>query len=439
MMRVTLFLIKAIAMQRDYAFIVARYLTIALPVLILWPVPSDIAICTIAALFLWRSARTRDWSWCRERWAQVLGILWLYMVARGLFAAHPHDAMGRALPFGRYIVFSAGIARWTLLHAPTRRLFARTLTAMVVVSACDGLLQWLIDFDLLLHLAVHVPSAGAEHVRLTGPFSKPILGIMLTWLAFPALLPLLLTPNGKPKESRKLLEGLACMLATFAAIALSGERIALMLLLMGCCAGALLLPLRKRVVLMGLVAIVALLGALALLSPAMVKRQVVSTQETLAHWNQSPYGMLLASDLTLAVQNPVFGLGTGQFRTSCEALYVRDTARIQEMCKTHPHNVYLEWLIESGIIGLGLFVAFMVAVFGDCARVFSKLKGNPLFTGMLIAFIFRAWPFMSSTGFFSRWASPPFWLVLGGLLVYTRRQPEPRDADPAFTLQDTGL
>jgi O-antigen ligase len=427
-------------MLRKYLLPTASFLTVLLPVLLIWPVPADIALTTIAVLFLVHCWQQKTWGWCSEGWLRLLALLWMYMIARGLFVAHPLDAMARALPFVRYIVFAAALAHGTLADPETRRRFGIVLSGMVVITALDGLLQWGAGADLLRHPIIVVPSGGGVHLRLTGPYSKPILGIMLTWFAFPALLPLLLTPHGALKGSGAVLRGGALLLATVAAIALSGERIALLLLLMGCLAAGLLLPLRKRLLFAGLGGIVLLLGVLALASPEVFKRQVYSTQETLTHWQQSPYGMLLQSDLALAEKHPLIGMGTGGFHAACEELYAGDTARIEGMCKTHPHNIYLEWLIENGMIGLGLFTAFVVAVFRGCARVFRARRGDPLFVGMLIAFIFRAWPLMSSTGFFSRWGAPPFWLVLGALLVYTVRQPEhKRDADSSVTLQKPGL
>lgn len=427
-------------MPSEHLFRAASILTVMLPALVLWTVPADIAICVISVLFVIHSYMQKSWEWCREDWVRLLVLLWLYMIARGLFTAHPPEAMSRAMPFVRYTVFAAALARWTLADTRTRTYFAIALSAVVVITALDGLIQRGSGSDLLRHPLIVVPTGGGEHLRLTGPFSKPILGIMLTWLAFPALLPALISPQGTLRRGGALVRGIVFTFAALAAIMVSGERIALLLLLMGCFLAALMLPLNKKVLFAALGGVLLLLGALMLANPEILKRQVSSTQETLTHWEQSPYGMLLESDMALAAQHPVFGMGTGEFRTGCEELYAGDKARIEGMCKTHPHNIYLEWLIENGAIGLGLFIAFIVSALAGCARVFRMRRGDPLFIGLLIAFIFRAWPFMSSTGFFSRWGAPPFWLVLGALLVYTARQPEQKShVDPSLPLQGPGF
>jgi len=404
-------------------FRAASAITIIFPLLLISTVAADVGLSLIAVLFLARSHIRKDWGWCREAWVWLLGLLWLYMIARGLFALEPKAALGRALPFGRYIVFAAALARWTLKDEATRRRFLSVLTGAVVFCAFDGLLQYATGRDLLWHPIIHDPNTG--HVRLNGPFpKKPILGIMLTFFAFPVLLPLLF--SGRRPFA------LLCLLAVTAAIALSGERMALLLMLMGWGITVLLLRPRWRLVLGGFAGLVVLLGVLAFAVPDFLKRQIVSTEQTLAHFWESPYGLLLEGDLALVAEHPVIGLGADQFQGYCEAHYGNQA---KQMCNTHPHNIWLEWLIEEGVIGFALFAGAILFIFRDCICAFLSGLKDPLFAGLLIALCLRLWPFMSTTNFFSRWGAPPFWLVLGALLVYTAGKPEKKsDADPPLTL-----
>jgi O-antigen ligase len=411
-------------------FKAACALTVVFPVLLPSAMLADIALCIIAASFLAHCFMQKEWGWLKESWARTLLLLWLYMIARGLFAEHPKEALSRGLPFARYLVFAAALARWTLADIVTRRRFFGALSGFVIFCAGDGLLQYVTGDDLLGHPLIHDPHNG--HIRLSGPFTRPVLGIMLAWLAFPALLPALLARKGNR------LATLAGMFAVLAAVALSGERMALLLTLLGCGLAAVLLRLQKKALCAGFLSIILLLGALAFLSPDMFERQVASTRGTLEHWQESPYGMLLKSDLALAAEHPVTGLGAGHFKSACEALYPDDAAKIAAMCNTHPHNIYLEWLIEEGITGLTLFVVFVSLVLKDGIGIFLRREGNPAFAGLFVAFALRVWPFMSTTGFFSRWGAPPFWLALGALLVYTQGKGA-KNAGASIPFQDSGL
>ena len=416
-------------MPRDPLLKAASILTLLLPLVFVWTVPADIAITLVALLFLAKSFRDRDFSWCREGWFVCLGALWVYISIRSGFSEIPKEAYPRTLPFIRYAVFAAALGRWTLADPWVRKRFGWVLSLLVLFYALDGLLQWVVGFDIFLRRSVHL--SVSDHLRLTGPFTKPILGIMLTWLAFPAMLPMLIDDNGQLKKGRALIMGLAYAVVILALIVLSGERMALMLTLMGGLLSVLLLPLPRRIVFTGLGGMVLLLAALALASPEVLHRQIDSTAETLAHWHESAYGMIFDSDVAVIKGSPVIGVGAGQFLQACSRLYPGDATAVSVRCSTHPHNIYLEWLVEEGVIGFVLFCAAVLCVLASAIRAYPVHRASPLYVGLLIAFTYRAWPFMSSTGFFSRWGAPPFWLVLGALLVYTAGQRgSMRDAGP---------
>lgn len=423
-------------MGHKKTFTIACLFTSIFPALLLSPVLSDIGLCIIAVCFLLHCYQTQNWSWCRESWVRILLLLWLYMIGRGLCAPDPKAALASSMPFIRYIVFAVALARWTLENGPTHQKFLYVLCGVVIACAIDGLVQYIFGYDIMLHKLIHDPNVG--HIRLSGPFSRPILGIMLTWLAFPALLPLLFDSKAKPQWNKKGGGAIIGLLIVITAIALSGERMALLLTLLGSFIAACILPLSKRLLCVGAAIILLLLTGLTWVAPEMFERQVTSTIQTVSHWEQSPYGLLLRSDLTLATEHPLIGLGADHFRASCEALYAGDKPRIDAMCNIHPHNIYLEWLIEEGCIGLGLFIFFVAIVLRDSIAVLYQNRGNPIFVGWFIAFVLRVWPFMSTTGFFSRWGAPPFWLAVGALLVYTAAKGE-KNAGASLSFQDTGL
>ena len=172
----------------------ATFLTGIFPLLILaGSFPSEAGMALIAGMFLLHSYFARDWNWCNEPWAKCLLALWVYMIARGVLAQYPLQALGRALPFGRYFIFAAALGNWTFRDESVRRRFFMLLTGVLVFCALDGLLQWFTGHDLFRHA---IPYDGQGHIRLTGPFTKPCLGIMLAWLFLPPCFRLLMTGDG---------------------------------------------------------------------------------------------------------------------------------------------------------------------------------------------------------------------------------------------------
>jgi O-antigen ligase len=402
--------------MKFYLFRAASFITILFPLFLVSGVVADVALSLIAALFLLHSYVTKDWHWASEKWFLSLTALCIYMIVRGLLAEFPREAMRHSLPFLRYAIFAAALSHWTLQDALTRKRFFHMLSACVIFVAIDGLLQWVTWRDIFFR---EIIVDYLAHFRLTGPFKAPILGIMLAWFMFPVCLSWLITEGGIWRRDRFRLLGIVGTLGVIAVIALSGERMALLLALCGWLIALPLLPVSKRLLLLIPVAGVILVGALGLLSPDLFDRQIRSTWQTIAHWQDSRYGKLFVSDMNVAKENIVFGSGSGHVRIYCPKINPPTTSNPEDLCNTHPHNIYMEWLIEEGIIGLIVFSAFVIAIFGRCWKAWPYAKLSPVFIGLLVAFILRVWPFLSSTNFFSRWGAPPFWLILAALLSYT--------------------
>jgi O-antigen ligase len=150
-------------------------------------------------------------------------------------------------------------------------------------------------------------------------------------------------------------------------------------------------------------------------------RQVASTIETIRDLPQTHYGVIWTSALRISADHPLFGLGPRVYRTVCPdsaygPLYPYDR---QEMrCATHPHNFYLEWLVDCGIVGLGLFLLAMALVL---RRFLSGFRMDPrdwAHAGLLVTLLARLLPIASSTSFHHAWSAVPFWLVIGWGLSY---------------------
>jgi hypothetical protein len=416
--------------MRKWVTDIASWLIILFPLLLVaGHVVPDIALSLIGFFFLVHCAERRDWRWLQARWVQCLLVTWVYIMLRGCFSENALVSLHRSLPWFRYIVFAAALAYWLFLNDTTRNRFFIALTWVILFFALDGLLQWFAGRDILWHARL---TDTLGHYRLTGPWNKPILGIMLAWLSFPVCVQFLLPEAENPARRKVLHFGIVLTLLVLATIIVSGERMALLLSLFGWAIAIVMLSARSKAVWLVLACGIALIGLLALISPQVLGRQVNSTIDTLTHWQQSPYGQIFASGLELVKQNPLFGIGSAEFSSSCAALYTDPTANAQA-CNTHPHNIYMEWLIENGIIGLVLFIAFIAAVIAACARHWRRNCASPAFIGLFIAFMLRVWPIASSTNFFSSWGAPPFWLVLGALLAYTAAKEE-NDADHTVTV-----
>jgi O-antigen ligase len=72
------------------------------------------------------------------------------------------------------------------------------------------------------------------------------------------------------------------------------------------------------------------------------------------------YRMQIYRDsLSMAIHKPILGYGMGTFSTA----YPAHRSFYSDLFVNHAHNDYLEMLVDAGLLGLGLFVWFLVGVY----------------------------------------------------------------------------
>jgi len=101
-------------------------------------------------------------------------------------------------------------------------------------------------------------------------------------------------------------------------------------------------------------------------------------------------------------KNKIFGNGIKSFRKDCQKLSMH---KVDRLCSNHPHNYYLEILVETGILGfsvvlvMGLLFAFFII------KKFKFLNDNTLENLFLfaatISLILEAFPFKSTGSIFT--------------------------------------
>jgi O-antigen ligase len=405
---------------------VAKTLLVALPLLFLiGRAPADAALTLIGMLFLVRSALDRDWRWVGTPWVGVALALWLYLALVSGFAADPGAAYSRALPFGRFVVFAAALQYWLLIEGATRRLLLWVLALVLAFVVLDSLLQFATGRDVLGH--------GYEAMRLTGPFSGPVPGTFIARTCFPVLGLLLAAAIAWPRVRRALL-AIALIVLLGITIALTGERMALLTFGLGVLVFLILVKeMRGPLLLAGLVGTLLMAGAVAT-SPDLRVRLIGHTTYDMTNFWERRYGELILRNVRIWWREPFIGIGLKNFRTEC----VNDTFEAvgppSDRCYTHPHSVWLEWLVEAGAIG---FVGFLILVGLWTHAVARGLRAiEPadylIAVGALASLVVFLWPLRLSMSFFSNWNAILFWLVLGLALALcaprgrpTRVPPEP--------------
>ena len=101
-------------------------------------------------------------------------------------------------------------------------------------------------------------------------------------------------------------------------------------------------------------------------------------------------------------KNKIFGSGIKSFRQDCKKLA---SHKVSRLCANHPHNYYLEILVETGILGLSVVLVMGLLFVFFIIKKFKFLNDNTLenllFFAATISLILEAFPIRSTGSIFT--------------------------------------
>ena len=365
---------------------------------------ADALITLVAVLFLFRSALDRSWRWLRTPWLLAGLAWWGWQVVCSV--APGGGALLQAVALLRFLVFAAALEWWVLAAPSVRSWLARALRWSAFYIAAQCVLQLATGRNLYGY------GRGPDR-ELTGPYEHPRAGPPLVRLLYPALVPL--------AAKASAWAGMAWLLGGLAVMFLIGQRMPFLLALLGLFTTALFLP-RLRVAVLGAALLAgALAAASPVVAPAAYYRLVTKFSAQMEGFADSPYGQIAARAWAIARARPWMGGGYDAFRRLCEnPAYFQGWPSANgggdgggaSICVQHPHNHYLEALVNAGWPGLLLFAALVAAWLWSVGRGLWRTP-DPLRAGLWSAVLLHEFPLASSNAFASMPVTGWFVVLLG--------------------------
>lgn len=386
---------------------------------------AEMAIAIADLCFLARSALTRDWAWVRTPWLLVGWAWWGWLVIcslpiQGLDVGEGHArSLIQAVVLVRFLIFVAAMEHAIFRASDARRWLYWTVAASAAYIAIHAVFQFFTGYNFYGE-----PRGGDG--ELTGPFGKPRAGPPFVRILFPAIIPWAAAILTRP-GMRPLMGAWLVLIGGVAVALLIGQRMPFLLTCLGLAVIGVLLPRLRWGVLVAAVTLVALLVASPIVAPRAHYRLVEKFSSQMAHFSVSQYGELYARAVEIAVQNPITGLGAEGFRTGCfNPRYFRPSfdgsvadGGGAKICWNHPHNYYLEALVNGGFPGLILFSALGFSWLAALGRGLWR-QPDPLRVALFAAAVIQLWPIASSTSFTSMPVGGWSFLLLGWGLAEAR-------------------
>tara|TARA_B100001996_G_C18357714_1_gene476542 strand:+ start:58 stop:606 length:549 start_codon:yes stop_codon:yes gene_type:complete len=133
----------------------------------------------------------------------------------------------------------------------------------------------------------------------------------------------------------------------------------------------------------------------------------------------------ILSSWKIFLDNPIIGSGPNTFRKIC---HIDDYNINSYACSTHPHNLYLQLLAETGIVGFFfLFISLLYSIKFFTYHfiflyIYKKENLSDFQVCLMISFILTLFPFLPTLNFFNNWNNILYYLPVGFYLfsIYSK-------------------
>ncbi len=109
--------------------------------------------------------------------------------------------------------------------------------------------------------------------------------------------------------------------------------------------------------------------------------------------------------LEIFKKNVFFGVGPKLFRIECKnKIYsINERENIEKGCSTHPHNIYIQSLAETGIFGFIFLFSFLCFIISKIFKQLIYQDKHYLFSYVYISIFISLFPFIPTGSLFNSW------------------------------------
>ena len=341
-----------------------------------------------------------------DKWVLIFLIFYLYIILISFFSLDVKSSLISSISQIRFLLFALFISSININLKNLQKIYYLYSIILILVSL-DVIYQYIFKIDIF-----GLSSEPLIPTRHSGPFGHElIVGAYLTFISL-IILPYFFNNINKISNKLKMFS-IFFILLIYITVLLSGERIAFIALNFGIFLFIVnFFKLRANLIIFSLMTLILILSYSL---NSNVKIRYNDFKHNLLNFQDSGHGRLFASSYNIWKENKSFGVGLKNYRKVCNENKFDSITNKKTLCSTHPHNIYLELLSETGLIGFILFVTSFYIYLDKIRKNYISLNQNlkKYLLGSIFILLVYLWPIKSSGSIFSTFNASFFWFNIG--------------------------
>ena len=302
----------------------------------------------------------------------------------------PLYALSESIAWFRFPLFAMATAFW--LGRDKRLLYAMLVSTGLGMMLMTGILT----AELLIE--------GPKGNRLSWPYDDLVPGNYLSKVGLPAFVVMAaLAIGAKPRLASVM--GILSLITIVLSV-LTGERINFLIRACGGMLAALLWrPVLRRYSILILVEVLAV--CLVFFSSASMQYRFVNSFIIgLPTSPQSDYYKVMGAGLKVFKTAPTLGIGPATHRELCPVI-VGDADNFR--CDNHPHNFYVQFLAETGLVGFIVGNFMIISIIWAAFAGWRSNRDNVVAATAVVLPLALFFPIQSTGDFFGQWNNIFLW------------------------------
>ena len=135
------------------------------------------------------------------------------------------------------------------------------------------------------------------------------------------------------------------------------------------------------------------------------------------NFKTSAYGEIYLLSYKMFLDNPISGIGINNFEYMCKNFDNYKNMMSNYNCASHPHNIYIQWLTEGGIIVISCFLLYL---FYMISFILYNKGDREYKVISLVIILIMFWPIMSTGSLIKNWYGVITFFIIGLCLCLSK-------------------